>query len=199
MREFTSRGAAIDIEDFERRLRGPSAPRETTNDPLSELARLMQGDNAPADAHRFDRFFSRDAAAQDAHAHEHPQPHSPLDEDAFAAELRGAFEDDRSHAFGSNSQDQNAPYRDDGYSAPGPHDARAFGEQDAWPSDNLDYAGRRSPGRRRKIVRRRPQIAVSSLARRRCSLDGGRQRHRFYFRAPLGRHRVEGDRDHQGA
>ena len=42
MRESTVRGAAIDINDFERRLRGVEPPRKSSGDPLSELARLMQ-------------------------------------------------------------------------------------------------------------------------------------------------------------
>ncbi len=50
MRESTVRGPAVDLSEFERRLRGPerkSAPEEA-NDPLSELARLMQGEEAIA-------------------------------------------------------------------------------------------------------------------------------------------------------
>jgi hypothetical protein len=48
MRESSVRGPAIDLSEFERRMRSretkPPAPK--SSDPLSELARLMQGENA---------------------------------------------------------------------------------------------------------------------------------------------------------
>jgi hypothetical protein len=92
MRESTVRGAAIDINDFERRLRGVETPRKSPGDPLSELARLMQGEEQAQAARRYDRMF----AAEPAPSTEWDEAASRKapDEDAFAAELRGAISED---------------------------------------------------------------------------------------------------------
>ncbi len=72
MRETSVRGPAIDLGEFERRLRGPErAPQ--AEDPLSELARLVHGgDRAATDP------YSQILAARDARAQ--------------AAELRGSYD-----------------------------------------------------------------------------------------------------------
>lgn len=46
MRESTVRGPAVDLGEFERRLRGPERTGQGKADPLSELARLMEGREA---------------------------------------------------------------------------------------------------------------------------------------------------------
>ncbi len=61
MRESTVRGAAIDINDFERRLRGVEPPRKSSGDPLSELARLMHGEEQAQAARRYDRMFAAES------------------------------------------------------------------------------------------------------------------------------------------
>ena len=73
MRETSVRGPAIDLGEFERRLRGPErAPQ--VDDPLSELARLVQGqDHAAADPYSQILAEARDARVQ-------------------AAELRGSYD-----------------------------------------------------------------------------------------------------------
>jgi hypothetical protein len=73
MRETSVRGPAIDLGEFERRLRGPErAPQ--AEDPLSELARLVQGqDHAAADPYSQILAEARDARVQ-------------------AAELRGSYD-----------------------------------------------------------------------------------------------------------
>jgi len=92
MRESTVRGAAIDINDFERRLRGAEPPRKSPGDPLSELARLMQGEEQAQAARRYDQMFAAEVPLSGDRRNAAPQ--RPLDEDAFAAEMRGAiFED----------------------------------------------------------------------------------------------------------
>lgn len=73
MRETSVRGPAIDLGEFERRLRGPErAPQ--VEDPLSELARLVQGqDQVAADPYSQILAEARDARVQ-------------------AAELRGSYD-----------------------------------------------------------------------------------------------------------
>src|SRR5208337_4511112 len=97
MRESTSRGAAIDIKDFERRLRGPSVQRPAASDPLSELARLMHGEEPVASSRRLDRLFG----AENLRTQESRSETPAFDEEAFGAELRGAFDESRAqeHEF----------------------------------------------------------------------------------------------------
>ncbi len=101
MRESTVRGAAIDINDFERRLRGVEPPRKSSGDPLSELARLMQGEEQAQAARRYDRMFAAEPTPStewnEAAARKAP------DEDAFAAELRGSVHDDFRQAHPDSS------------------------------------------------------------------------------------------------
>jgi hypothetical protein len=92
MRESTVRGAAIDINDFERRLRGVEPPRKASGDPLSELARLMHGEEQAQAARRYDRMFAAEPAPS-AEWDEAASRKAP-DEDAFAAELRGSVHED---------------------------------------------------------------------------------------------------------
>lgn len=74
MRNTPVRGPAIDLGEFERRLRGPERRSAGGADPLSELARLMHGDEA-AGADPYSRILAE------------PRPaHVP------AAELRGSYD-----------------------------------------------------------------------------------------------------------
>lgn len=92
MREFTVRGAAIDINDFERRLRGAEPPRKSPGDPLRELARLMHGEEQAYAARQYDQMFAtEEPRAPDPR---NSAPRQALDEEAFAAELRGAIDAD---------------------------------------------------------------------------------------------------------
>jgi hypothetical protein len=102
MRESTARGPAIDLSEFERRLRGPepsaAAPK---TDPLSELARLMQGGPVAAAADPYSRILSPEAAparqpapdwSAPAPAYQRaPQQASASRDDFFAADLRGSL------------------------------------------------------------------------------------------------------------
>jgi SPOR domain len=92
MRESTVRGAAIDINDFERRLRGVEPPRKSSGDPLSELARLMHGEEQAQAARRYDRMFA--AESTPSAEWDEPAARKAPDEDAFVAELRGAVHED---------------------------------------------------------------------------------------------------------
>jgi hypothetical protein len=57
MREAINRGANIDIDDFEQRLRSQEARRAAQTDPLRELARLMQEPESDATAQRYAQIF----------------------------------------------------------------------------------------------------------------------------------------------
>jgi hypothetical protein len=92
MRESTVRGAAIDIDDFERRLRSAEPARKASSDPLSELARLMQGAEQAQAAHRYDQIFAAEPPL--SADRRRGAPETPLDEDTFAAEMRGAIYED---------------------------------------------------------------------------------------------------------
>jgi hypothetical protein len=96
MRESTVRGAEIDINDFERRLRGVEPPRKSSGDPLSELARLMHGEEQAQAARRYDRMFAAESAPS-AEWDEAASRKAP-DKDAFTAELRGSVHEDFQHA-----------------------------------------------------------------------------------------------------
>jgi hypothetical protein len=92
MRESTVRGPAIDLKDFERRLRGVEPPRKSSGDPLSELARLMHGEEQAEAARRYDRMFAAESAPSTEW--DEPATRKAPDEDAFAAELRGSVHED---------------------------------------------------------------------------------------------------------
>lgn len=63
MRDTTVRGPAIDLGEFERRLRGPERKAGDASDPLSELARLMQGEE-DVSADPYDRILANPSAAR---------------------------------------------------------------------------------------------------------------------------------------
>lgn len=64
MRETPVRGPAIDLGEFERRLRGPERKAASAADPLSELARLMQGEDAAATADPYSRILAEPRTAR---------------------------------------------------------------------------------------------------------------------------------------
>jgi hypothetical protein len=87
MRESSVRGPAIDLSEFERRMRGGEPPPKAAPkaDPLSELARLMQGGQPEPDPFRE---LLPDPRAQRAAA-----PPPPVAEPAWDGNLRGSFEE----------------------------------------------------------------------------------------------------------
>jgi hypothetical protein len=66
MRESTGRGPTVDLSEFERRLRGAEPVSQSKADPLSELARLMDGEDKEASAERYGRVFAAPPAAAPA-------------------------------------------------------------------------------------------------------------------------------------
>ena len=61
MREATAKGPAIDLTEFERRLRGPQPSNPRAHDPLKELARLLNGNEAAAPADPYRDVFAEEA------------------------------------------------------------------------------------------------------------------------------------------
>jgi hypothetical protein len=157
MRESTVRGAAIDIDDFERRLRGVEPPRKSSGDPLSELARLMHGEEQAQAARRYDRMFAAESAPS-AEWDEAASRKAP-DEDAFTAELRGSVHEDfqrtrpdsgaahESGAYSGEYSSNGSQARENEFAAadsaarhfaarPGPQTRYAASDaRDAWPQD----------------------------------------------------------------
>ncbi len=90
MREAINRGANIDIDDFEQRLRSQEARRAAQADPLRELARLMQEPESDATAQRYAQIFDEHRhPAEEADAdynYHHNAPHEAAE--AAAAQER---------------------------------------------------------------------------------------------------------------
>jgi hypothetical protein len=141
MRESAVRGAAIDIDDFERRLRGVEPPRKSPGDPLSELARLMQGEEQAQAARRYDRMFASEAAPSDwRNPATREEARDASHEEAFAAELRGAIQEDYPRArTDAGPAGESADYSEEVYSV----DPRARGNDFA----AADLAARHFAGR----------------------------------------------------
>jgi len=102
MRESTPRGPAIDLSEFERRLRGGQPAAKPKGDPLTELARLMQGDGESAakakSADLYDRLLTQEPPQARKSAPESSRPQAPRAAsapagrpDAFGAALRGSL------------------------------------------------------------------------------------------------------------
>jgi len=165
MREATKTRAAIDIDDFERRLRAPGNERKPAGDPLSELARLMHGDEAGGDsARRLDHLFAGESNDRALAGH---AGSSAADED-FAAELRGAFDS----AHDAPSAHEPAAYAGSFQAHYAEHEPG--GADAGWEDDSayFDYAEKPAPATAPKLKRKslnpfksrpRPWHAVAAL------------------------------------
>ncbi len=116
MRDATNRGAPIEIEDFERRLRNQEARRASLGDPLRELARLMQERETDDASQRYGQIFD-----------DHHQPSEEAGADREAPAAHGAL---------------NAPAPDEDYA---PHSVpqespESFSEEDLPPPLRGSYA-----------------------------------------------------------
>lgn len=167
MRESSVRGPAVDLSEFERRMRAGEAARPGSKaDPLSELARLMQGEAAESDPYR--------EILPDPRAQRAAPPPAPEWED----DLRGSYDgappvapEPRPHADPYYAQ-QDARYQDQGYAAQGYDDpqydqAYQQGEEGNWDdSQYLDYGAEEAPETARTGLRRylRPWHAVAAIA-----------------------------------
>ena len=92
MREATKRGAPIEIEEFERRLRDQEARRAPLGDPLRELARLMQDPGHDENAQRYERIFDGHGPAA-----EEPEPDFGFHPDAGRENAAAAAEEFVAH------------------------------------------------------------------------------------------------------
>lgn len=179
MRESTVRGPAVDLGEFERRLRGPERTGAEKADPLSELARLMEG---------------REAAEADPYSHiladPRPQtpPHADPSWDAQHAGLRGSYDAappvspeprhfDDAHgdaAYADAAYHHEPAYQHHEAAAPAypdQHAAGYHGAEGGWADDTqyLDYGSddepmeaEREPGGIRRYLR--PWHAVAAIS-----------------------------------
>lgn len=170
MRESSVRGPAVDLSEFERRMRGGEAPKVAPkSDPLSELARLMQGETPEPDPFR--------ELLPDPRA----QRQAPAAAPEWDPHLRGSFEpppippeprhyDEAGHPYVA----PDAAYHAQDYAAEQdypeqPYDAAYHGgAEGGWAEDAqyLDYGAEEAPeaGRAAKRSFLRPWHAVAAVA-----------------------------------
>jgi hypothetical protein len=143
MRESSVRGPAIDLSEFERRMRGEAPKAAAKADPLSELARLMQGEVAAPDP--FSKILPDPRATRAV-----PPPPPPPQWDA---PLRGSLDAappvavEPHHYEAHQNYAQHEAYQDQAYLDPGhageQHYDSAYhgGAEASWPDDSeyLDY------------------------------------------------------------
>lgn len=154
MRENTVRGPAVDLGEFERRLRGPEKKRVADEDPLSELARLMDNYEASA-ADPYGRILAEPEAAARAPAvelrgsydaappvadeasHYDPAHYDPAayHEPAFDAAPEPVYPDERDY------YQAQAQYAEPQLEAPAYDPAYHGGAEGGWSDDSqyLDY------------------------------------------------------------
>jgi hypothetical protein len=174
MRESTDRGAAIDISDFERRLRGSEPSKNSPRDPLSELARLMHGEEQSRASQRYDEIFAEKRQPQQNQYSDWREEPVQGEEEVFpAAELRGGFHEEPQSApsyqeayfegdrtpphFGARGGSQQAPTHEEW-----PDDQSAYLDYGASP-DSGSFVGEVPPPRQR-FPKLRPWHAVAAIA-----------------------------------
>ena len=185
MRESTVRGAAIDISDFERRLRGTEPAPKSPGDPLRELARLMQGEEQASSARRYDEMFTAEPMAREPaqRAPEWRRPAAPT-RDALSPERRGAYAEpqavspSRAHAPQDPAPYQQAPADSAYYAGAAPRaaashehfaaapDAHAQEYEDYWEDDGAAPQEDADPAwaQERPRFRLRPWHVVAAVA-----------------------------------
>jgi cell division septation protein DedD len=172
MRESSVRGPAVDLSEFERRMRGEAPRAAAKSDPLSELARLMHGGQEEADP--FGDILPDPRAAR-----ARPQPAPEWD-----GALRGSLDAPPPIAPEPRGFDPGAAhYPEADWREPAPQ-ARAAAQDDArfgapyggaeggWAddSDYLDYGAEESPepgrdgGWRRFVTPARAAAAIGVVA-----------------------------------
>lgn len=146
MRESTMRGPAVDLGEFERRLRAPERKAAAGQaDPLSELARLMQGEDAAKVADPYSRILAPEPRAKRPQAPAWPA--APQAE-SYAGDLRGSLDaptpavaPEQRHYDAQEPAYQDvyaeAPYQEPGYAS----EAAYHGAEGGWSDDAqyLDY------------------------------------------------------------
>ncbi|MDJ0448356.1 SPOR domain-containing protein [Methylocystis sp. JR02] len=194
MRESSVRGPAIDLSEFERRMRAAETPQVAPpkTNPLSELARLMQGETAQADA--LNKILPDPRAARAA-------PPPPPQQPQWDAPLRGSldaappvqpeprhYEEAHPHYAQHQGHEhqghETQGHEHQGYEQHQSYDAHAYahgqqadqhydaayhgGAEGGWPDDAeyLDYGAEESPETARGGVGKylRPWHAVAAIS-----------------------------------
>ncbi|PPD44172.1 MAG: sporulation protein [Methylocystis sp.] len=131
MRESPVRGPAVDLGEFERRMRGPEPKPAGKADPLSELARLM-GENGEADPYG-------DILPDPRAPRARPQPAA----EPWMDQLRGSFEAAPPVSWDPRRQPDQQPapaprYQTDAYAQPsGAHQEQAYHDE-AYPDQGYE-------------------------------------------------------------
>lgn len=168
MRESTVRGPAVDLSEFERRLRGPERKSAERTDPLGELARLMQRGEAAAVADPYSQILAEPARQRPRMP---PQPQADVG-------LRGAIPP------GAPELVAEPRYAEPRYAEPQPHppvhaepaypqEEQYQGAEGGWSEDQyLDYGQtaeddvgyEEQPTGLRRWLKLRPWHAVAALS-----------------------------------
>jgi hypothetical protein len=138
----------IDVSEFERRLRAP-APSASYEDPLAELARLVDGKSLPGDD-PFRELFAQPRQAPARRA----APLALGREHAFFADLRGSLDAHQGTELPADVIPSHAP------PVPAAEPAMAEGEPAAWAGQDPAYAEEPQP---RTMRSRRPLYAMGAI------------------------------------
>ena len=140
----------IDVAEFERRLRAPAAST-TYEDPLAELARLVDSKNLSGD----DPFRELFAAPRQAPERRAPAAPTLGRQHAFFADLRGSLDRDHPTELPPDVIPSHAPP----VSAAEPAEQEDYGDPAAWAEQEASYAEPQGSARRS----RRPLYAMGAI------------------------------------
>jgi hypothetical protein len=147
--------AEIDLGEFERRLRAPSSSPASYEDPLAELARLVDGKTASSGNDPFRELF---AAPRPVPASRAPAVVPALGrEHAFPGDLRGTIDPNHAADFPPDVIPSHSPPV---AAAPTAVDASEYGDPAEWAEHEAAYAAQAQPVPRRS---RRPLYAMGAI------------------------------------
>lgn len=172
MRESNVRGPAVDIEEFERRLRGAERISPDRQDPLSELARLMHDQEEPAADPYGHLLADPRAPRQEPPSVEPHDLDAHWDEPAAHSDLRGSYDAAAEHQpyseqsyrkpdYAAAAGYHEEPYEEEAYQDPRYAPAQGYADQygsaqygsapqgaeGGWTDDTqyLDYGAEEAP------------------------------------------------------
>lgn len=175
MRESSVRGPSVDLSEFEKRLRSGVRRPASGADPLSELARLMQGDEAAPDP--YSQILPDPRVARAAPPPVPPAPPAPPPPPGWDGQLRGSYdaappvapeppyyEGDAAYADYGAAAPQDHAYAQDGHAGAGYHPDPQYdpgyhgGAEGGWSDDShyLDYG----------VEEAAPETGLAGLRRR---------------------------------
>jgi hypothetical protein len=181
MREATAKkGPPIDLTEFERRLRGPQPQKASGNDPLKELARLLQGNDAQAPADPYRDVFAEETPYQGSSERPPepsagaPQPPHYDQSEAYYGDLRGSYDDVAatapSDAAPAHQQYYEADHQEAAY-----YDQSGYDQNADWSLDENqayldyggqyegDYSGQDEAGSKRRFPKFRPWHVAAGI------------------------------------